>query len=110
VSDYTNQDYGALEVLRAEYGKDISIVLSRFKDAANANSTMQALAKKAASAYSTVSQKHIKNRSGQALGEFWLLQRKDVYLLVTYRTYLYRVYGGYRSEDVQKVFSSLPLD
>jgi len=112
VSVFTNED-GAVEVLRAEYGKDISIFLSRFNDAASANSTMQALAKKAAGSHNTVSRKHLKNRSGKAIGEFWLMKfsgkEKKAYLLVTNSTHLYRVYGT-STDDVQKVFKSLPLE
>lgn len=112
VSDSTNQDFGAVEVLRAEYGKDISIFLSRFRDSAGANTTMQSYAKKVAGSYSTVSRKQIKNRSGQTLGELWMLKGSgrgsDVLLLATTGNYLYRVNGS-SSDDVERVFKSLPL-
>jgi hypothetical protein len=112
VSDDTNKDLGALEVLRAEYGKDIMLLLSRFRDAAGANNAMQSLVKKSAG-YNTVSRKHIRSRSGQALGEFWLLKssgrEENVFLLVTNGAYLYRVYGD-SSEDAQRIFKSLLLE
>lgn len=112
VADYTNSDHGAVEVLRAEYGKDILIFVSRFQDAAGANGTMQTFAKKVASSYNTISRKRIKNRSGQTLGEFWLLKisgrEKNAYLLATNASYLYRVYG-LSSADVERVFKWLPL-
>lgn len=107
-----NQDNRAVEVMRAEYGKDISIFLSRFSDRASANATMQAYAKKVTGSYSTVSRKQIKNRSGQTLGEFWMLKESgrgaDALLLATTANYLYRIAGS-SSEDVERVFKSLPL-
>ena len=112
VSDYTKEDHGAVEVLRAEYEKDVLIFLSRFQDAAGANKTMQAFGKNVAGSHNTLSRKHLKNRSGQNLGEFWLLKssgkERKAYLLVTNGNHLYRVYGN-NSDDVQKVFKSLPL-
>ncbi len=110
VADSSNQDYGAVEVLRAEYGRDISIFLSRFSDSATANSTMQAYARKGV--YSTLSRKRIKNRSGQTLGEFWMLKGSgrgaNVLLLATTVNYLYRVSGS-SSDEVERIFKSLPL-
>ena len=110
VADSSNQEYGAVEAVRAEYGKDILIFLSRFRDSAVANTTMQAYAKKGG--YSTLSRKQIKNRSGQTLGEFWMLKGSgrgaNILLLATSANYLYRVSGS-NSDDVEKVFKLLPL-
>jgi len=113
VPDSSTQDYGAVEVLRAEYGGDILIFLSRFRDSVTANTTRQAFAKKAAGSHSTISRKHIKNRSGQTLGEFLMLkgsggQGNRVLLLATTGNHLYRVNGS-SSGDVERVFKSLPL-
>jgi RNA binding exosome subunit len=113
VPDDTNTVHGAVEVLRADYGNDIVLFLSRFKDTASANNAMQSLGKKTAGSYNTVSRKHLRSRSGQALGEFWLLKssgkEKKAQLLLTNGAYLYRVYGN-STEDAQKVFKSLPLE
>lgn len=46
VSDYTNKEYGAVEVVRADYAKDIFIFLSRFKDAASATIQCRRLRKR----------------------------------------------------------------
>lgn len=111
VPDSSTQEYGAVEVMRAEYGGDISIFLSRFRDSVTANATMQVYARKAGSS-STVSRKQIKNRSGQTLGELLILKESgrgnNVLLLATSGNYLYRINGS-SSDEVERVFKSLPL-
>ena len=112
VANASTQDDGAVEMMRAEYGRDILIFLSRFRDSDDANATMQAFAKKVAGSHNTVSRKHIKNRSGQTLGEFLMLKGSgrgdNVLLLATTGNYLYRINGS-SSDEVERVFKSLPL-
>ena len=126
VDDYTTDDYGAVEFLKAEYRKGtatMEIFLSRFKDSASAVSTMNAFVKTSTERpyYFIVRRGRIVAQDGRQVGELVLLKINSTgvdkgkgHLMFTDGAYLYRIYSyNPRQEqilgDVQEAYNNLPL-
>ncbi len=131
MDDYTVTSYGAIETYNGWYEGSISAFVSKFKDSAGAENTLNAFKGKATSttgdyvSWTVMKNEDVKDRSGKVVGKMILLidygdtaakYKKEngtpepEYILATYNNYLYRIYASKRVGDAKAFYDKLPLE
>jgi hypothetical protein len=113
-----SKEYGAVEVVRADYGEYLRIFISKFEDSASPLRTMQAFIDRVVGKtdYHIIKRESVTLQSGQQEGDLVILQKssedgyKQEYLMFSYDKYLYRVYTSNKKFDhAEEFLKLLPL-
>ncbi|CAN5416342.1 hypothetical protein BH10ACI1_BH10ACI1_31820 [soil metagenome] len=130
MDDYTVTDYGAIETYVVWYDEGVQAFVSKFKDSADADKTLNIFKGKATSttgdyvSWAVMKNEEVKDPTGQVIGKMVLLidfgdtaakEKKEKgtpepeYLLATHNNYLYRIYASKRVGDAQAFYNKLPF-